>query len=386
MSSMAETPGDWILVVDEEEAVRRMLHRLLNRRGYQADTAGSLEEAIEKLNAREFALVLADLNMSAGSGLELLGHMSRSHPNTAAVMVTGVDDPEIAGRALDEGAFGYVIKPFEANEIIIAIVNALKRRALEIENRRHRGRLEEMVQERTSELWTAVSQLEKAHLRIRKSQEETVYRLSLAAEFRDDETANHIQRMSRYCALLARKVDDDEDRVELIRVASIMHDVGKIGIPDSILLKPGRLTEEERAIMETHAELGHRILSGSESDLLELAAAIAVTHHERVDGSGYPNGLTGEDIRLEGRIAAIADVFDALSTDRVYRKAFPLGKAVETMREQRGNTVLLRCAAMCLPPPRPPVAAWRMPPAASAGADFRTSHDHHGVLPARYPD
>jgi putative two-component system response regulator len=325
-----------ILIVDDEEAVRRMLKKVVERRGYRADTAGSLKEAWEKLGAQEFELVLADVNMPGGSGLELLNQITEHHPDTATVMVTGIDDPNLAARALDEGAYGYVIKPFELNEITIAISNALKRRALTIENRMYREHLEEIVQERTDELWKAVSQLERAHLKIRKSQEDTVYRLSIAAEFRDDETANHIQRMSRYCALLARKVDDNEEWVELLRVASIMHDVGKIGIQDSILLKPGKLTKEERTIMETHSELGNRILAGSDSELLELAASIALTHHERLDGEGYPRKLSGDQIGIEGRIAAIADVFDALSTDRVYRKAYPLGKAVEIMRGGRG--------------------------------------------------
>jgi putative two-component system response regulator len=326
-----------LLVVDDEEAVRRMLATLAQRRGYETDMAASLEEAEQKLAAKRFSLVLADVNYPKGSGLELLRHIVQHHPETAVVVVTSIDDADLASTALDLGAYGYVIKPFEATEITIAIANALKRRSLEIENKRHRERLEDMVGARTSELWTAISQLERAHLKIRKSQEDTVYRLSLAAEFRDDETANHIQRMSRYCALLAQKIDSTEEFVELLRVASIMHDVGKIGIPDSILLKPGELTTEERKVMETHSELGHRILSGSESELLDLAASIALTHHERLDGTGYPKGLPGDEIGIEGRIAAIADVFDALSTDRIYRKAFPLGRAVEIMGEGRGS-------------------------------------------------
>jgi putative two-component system response regulator len=137
--------------------------------------------------------------------------------------------------------------------------------------------------------------------------------------------------------VLASHLGEDEQRCELIRLASVMHDVGKIGIPDSILLKPGQLNPEERRIMETHTEVGHRILAGSDSELLELAAAVALTHHEHMDGSGYPNGLTRKDIPFEGRIAAITDVFDALTTDRVYRKAFPLGRAVEIMRAGRAS-------------------------------------------------
>ncbi|MGH2755294.1 MAG: HD-GYP domain-containing protein [Actinomycetota bacterium] len=194
-----------------------------------------------------------------------------------------------------------------------------------------------MVRTRTEELWTAIAELERAKEDLRASREETVEKLSIAAEFKDDETPHHIARMSRYCALLASRSGADEEQADLIRVASIMHDVGKIGVPDAILMKPGALTPEERLTMQKHAEIGHQILSGSRSPFLEVAAAIALTHHEWFDGSGYPQGSAGSVIPEEGRIAAIADVFDALTTDRVYKKAYPIGKAVDTMKEYRGT-------------------------------------------------
>jgi putative two-component system response regulator len=153
---------------------------------------------------------------------------------------------------------------------------------------------------------------------------------------RDDETARHNNRMSRYCGLLARESGEDLERCEVIRVASVMHDVGKIGIPDSILLKPGLLNPEERTMMQQHAEIGHRILAGSSSPFLQLAASIALTHHEWMDGTGYPHGLKGDEIPFEGKIAAIADVFDALTSERVYKRAFPIGKAVDIMRDESG--------------------------------------------------
>jgi putative two-component system response regulator len=193
------------------------------------------------------------------------------------------------------------------------------------------------VKDRTADLWDAIARLERAERDLRTSREETIERLAIAAEFRHDETAQHIQRMSRYCALLARNAGMDSERSETIRVASLMHDVGKIGIPDYILLKPGPLTPDERAIMQQHTDIGFRILAGSSSELLATAADIAWTHHERVDGSGYPRGLKGEAIPIEGRIAAIADVFDALSSDRAYKTAFSLVTAVEGMRKARGT-------------------------------------------------
>ena len=228
-------------------------------------------------------------------------------------------------------------KPFQSNEILISVTNALRRRALEIEHRGHQTHLEQMVRERTAELWNAIRDLETTQESLRKSREETVKRLAIAAEFRDDETGRHVQRMSRYCALLAREMGADSERADTIRLASQMHDVGKLGIPDNILRKPGPLTADERKIMQKHCEIGWRILAESQSELLDVAATIALTHHEHIDGAGYPDGLSGKDIPFEGRIAAIADVFDALTTDRVYRTAMPLGRALDIMREGRGT-------------------------------------------------
>jgi putative two-component system response regulator len=326
-----------ILVVDDEEGMRRTLVRLLERHGYRCGLAADPAEARARMQEQDYAVVLTDMNMPGGeSGLDLIMDFRRTYPNSATVMITGVDDPDLANTALEVGAYGYVIKPFESNEILINVANALRRRALEIENRNHRARLEQMVRDRTRELWNAIAELEEAEKRLRVSQEETIERLSIAAEFRDDETARHIQRMSRYCAHIARMYGMDGDRCDLIRVASQMHDVGKIGIPDSILLKPGALTGEERSIMERHAEMGYQILCGSNSELLNVAATIAHTHHEKYDGSGYPAGLKATTIPIEGRIAAIADVFDALTSDRVYKKALPLTQAIEVMEAGRG--------------------------------------------------
>jgi putative two-component system response regulator len=333
-SSPPGAPGTRILIADDDDGVRRSLARLLSRHGYTSRGAADAEDAIAELDRYEFDVLLCDIDMPGISGLELLEQMS-AYPDIATVIVTGKDDPNIASVALERGAYGYVIKPFEPNEILINIANALRRLGLEQESRRQQGRLEEMVKERTNELWRAIGDLERAYEELRDSRTETVERLSLAAEFRDDETARHIQRMSRYCELLALRQGYDTQDAESLRVAAVMHDVGKIGIPDSILLKPGPLTDDERTVIETHSEIGYRILKGSNSEVLKLGATIAFTHHERMDGEGYPRGLRGGDIPIEGRIVAIADVFDALTTDRVYRRALPLGEAIGIMNGGR---------------------------------------------------
>lgn len=190
--------------------------------------------------------------------------------------------------------------------------------------------LEDEIDRRTTELKRALSELEIA-------QAETVQRLSMAVEFRDEDTGAHIERIGRFSVLLAEHIGMDSDFCERLRHAAPLHDVGKVAIPDAILLKPGPLTPEERAIVETHAEEGHRLVRGSSSSILDMAATIALSHQEKWDGSGYPRGLKGEAIPIEGRIVAVADVFDALTSDRVYRKAFSIEDAVQMMREQRGR-------------------------------------------------
>ena len=326
-----------ILIVDDEAQLQRTAMRMLEAAGYDVRSAVSVEEALAKFRERGVDLVITDMNMPGRSGLELIEELRSLQPDVATMMLTGVDDRELAEKALNLGAYGYIIKPFERNEFLIATSNALRRRQLELENRDYRESLEEKVRTRTSELWTALQTVERREQDLRMSREDTIERLSIAAEFRDDETAFHIKRMSRFCGLLSHWAGLDRERSELVRIASIMHDVGKIGIPDSILLKPDKLTPNEYALMQQHAEFGHRILSGSESELLDLAATIALTHHERWDGSGYPRGLKQEEILLEGRIAAVADVFDALTSNRVYRKAFGLPEAIKIMKEGRGS-------------------------------------------------
>ena len=254
-------------------------------------------------------------------------------------MVTGEDTTELAMTAIELGAYGYLVKPVESGRA----AHQRRQRAASPPPRgrepapaceRLRGAA---VQERSEELEEALQDLELSETKVWVSQAETIFRLARLVEFRDEETGHHLHRMSSYCEILARQIGLPEQRCELVRLASQLHDVGKVAIPDSILLKRGKLTPEEFEVIKGHAETGFQMLSGAASEVVQLGALIARTHHERWDGSGYPRGLAGEGIPPEGRIAAVADVFDALTSDRVYRPAFPVKSAIEMMREERGR-------------------------------------------------
>lgn len=332
-----------ILIVDDQEANVVLLERLLKRGGYTNITSTTDPLAVMGLmEDLEVDIILLDLNMPNLGGLELLEQLRPRIDNDRGeylpVLVLTADvSLKTKQKALAAGAKDFLTKPFDPIEVALRVKNLLETRFLHLELKNHNVMLEERVRARTAEIWDAVKQLEQSQQELRQSREETVRRLSIAAEFRDDETARHILRMSHYCAVLARSAGFDEERVELIKVASQMHDVGKIGTPDSILLKPRGLTPDEREVMQKHAQIGHDILSGSDSELLQLGATIAITHHERIDGTGYPNRLKGDEIPIEGRMAAIADVYDALTSDRVYRKAFSFIESIAMMREGRGT-------------------------------------------------
>lgn len=319
---MNEFAGAAILVVDDEAPARRLTIRVLESHGFRCSEACSKAEALETVAAAAPELVVTDMKMHGGSGASLIAALRTEHPDIAAVMVTGRDDAESADAALLGGAYGYVIKPFALNELLFTVTGALKRRALVLENRAHRDRLEALVRVRTREL--------------DDSRAETVKRLARAVESRDAGTGMHVDRMSGLVYRLARALGWSDDDAETLRLASLLHDVGKIGIPDELLLKDGPLSADERLVIQTHASIGHGILAGADSELLRLADVIAWTHHERFDGSGYPRGLAKAEIPMPGRIAAVADVFDALTSDRPYRAALPEHEALATMRADCG--------------------------------------------------
>jgi putative two-component system response regulator len=312
-----------ILVVDDEASIGRLVSRLLEKQGYACTVCESASEAIERIESGPYELVVSDIMMPGMSGIELLARIKTNHPDIAFIMLTGIDDHQTAVRTLELGAFGYVIKPFEANELIINVVNSLRRRELETERNRYEDRLEREVRERTAE--------------IRATQEQITLRLVTASGYRDEETGAHIRRMGEYAAILARANGFEAKQVEEMRLAAPMHDIGKIGVADAILKKPGKLSDQEFKLIQAHTTIGASILAGSQIALLNLARDIALYHHEKWNGSGYPQGLCGENIPLCARIVAVCDVYDALVSDRIYRPALPEDKSLAIMKEGRGT-------------------------------------------------
>jgi putative two-component system response regulator len=317
--------------------MRRVIRRMVSATGYPVETAASAAEARDWLAAGPFSLVICDVHMPGESGSDLARWIVETHRDVAIVMATGTNDRELADETLAFGAYGFLVKPFKRNEVAINVSNALRRRRLEIENREHVELLEERVNERTSALRDAIQRLELTQESLKRSREETISRLSLAIEFRSNETGEHVERIGLGAQRLGRQLGYDESWCEMIKVSAVLHDVGKIGIPDGILLKPGALSADERRRMQEHAEIGYQLLTGSGIELLDVAAKIARTHHEWVDGGGYPNGLAGDEIPIEGRVTAVADVFDALTHDRLYRSALPVDEALAIMRGGRGT-------------------------------------------------
>jgi len=330
-----------ILVVDDQAVNLRFAAAVLTSAGYtNFETIEDPREVVDTVARGGADLILLDLHMPRLDGyavMEALDAIVSPDSYVPVVVLTADTSPEARERALALGAKDFLTKPLDPTEMTLRIANLLETRTLHLRLRAHNARLEDTVIQRTTALSRALERVESMREELRLSQDETVKRLSMAAELRDPAAGTHIERMSKYCTLLSQRLGMTPARCEMIRVASQMHDVGKIAIPDSILLKASALEPGERLEMQEHAEIGRRVLAGSHSELMQTAATIAWTHHERVDGRGYPRGLSGGMIPVEGRIAAIADVFDALTSDRVYRRAMTLDQALEIIKEGRGH-------------------------------------------------
>lgn len=315
-----------ILIVDDESVNLKLLDKMLSAQGYSnLVLVQDSRQVLEIYRQARTDLILLDINMPHLDGFEVMEQLKALDDPLfpPVVILTAQHGQDFLLRALNSGARDFITKPFYCNELLARVRNMLDAQLMHRMLHEQKAVLDEMVRTRTDEL--------------RRTRLQVVQQLGRAAEYRDNETGNHILRMSHISALLAKSIGWNEADCELMLHASPMHDIGKIGIPDHILLKPGKFEPEEWEIMKTHVLIGANILEGDDSDLMKCAGEIALTHHEKWDGSGYPNGLSGDAIPLTGRIAALADVFDALTSVRPYKKAWTVESAVNLIKENCGT-------------------------------------------------
>jgi putative two-component system response regulator len=309
-----------ILIVDDEPEITAILSDLFFGK-HDCTTAGSAEEALKQLAEASYELVVSDITMPGMSGLEMIPHVRQDSPNTVVVMISGMQTVESAIDALRLGAFDYVMKPFDLRQVEAVVSRALEHQALIVAKQRYEDHLEELVEQRTGELDQALNSLEEAY-------RSTLKALTTALETRDLETHGHSERVVSYSLRLGREYGLNSQLMKALEFGSLLHDIGKIGVPDSILRKPAKLTPDEWVLMREHPMHGQQILRGIK--FLEGAARVVAQHHEKWDGSGYPAGLSAEEIDICARIFSVADAFDAITSDRVYRK----GKSYEAAAQE----------------------------------------------------
>ena len=316
-----------ILIVDDEVEITEILADLLSEE-YDCIRASSAEEALARLHESEFQLVISDITMPGMSGLDMIPHVKEDAPDTVVVMISGMQTVESAIGALRLGAFDYLMKPFDLRQVEAVVKRALEHHDLVVAKQRYENHLEELVEQRTIELDKALNSLEGAY-------RSTLKALTAALETRDSETHGHSERVVTYSLRLGREYGLSSDEMKALEFGSLLHDIGKIGVPDSILRKPAKLTEEEWVRMREHPLHGQQILRGIE--FLEGAARVVAQHHEKWDGTGYPLGLRKEDIDICARIFSVADAFDAITSDRVYRRGKPYEAAAQELDDWAGR-------------------------------------------------
>lgn len=330
---------DHILVADDDSMTRLLMNTILTRMEYRVSEAFDGMDAWEKAIDLSPDLIILDVGMPRMDGLELT-HKLKNAPatkNIPIMIVSSHDEVTDRVKAVEAGADDFLTKPV-VQIILKAKVNSLlKIKSYNDHMLHYQKKLEEEVEKKTASLKQSFNKLEAASKKLKLYSLDTILRLSQAAEYKDQETGQHIQRIGYYIQIIGRAISLDSQEIDDFFYASPMHDVGKIGIPDNILMKPGKLNAEEWSIMKQHTTIGGKILSGSDSSILKTAEAIALTHHEKWDGSGYPNNLKGLEIPLAGRITAIADVFDALTSKRPYKDAFSIEKAFSIMKKEQGS-------------------------------------------------
>ena len=324
---MPTTVSPRILIVDDEVEITEILADLLSEE-YDCIRAGSAEEALTRLHESEFQLVISDITMPGMSGLDMIPHVKEFAPDTVVVMISGMQTVESAIGALRLGAFDYLMKPFDLRQVEAVVKRALEHHDLVVAKQRYENHLEELVEQRTIELDKALNSLEGAY-------RSTLKALTAALETRDSETHGHSERVVSYSLRLGREYGLNSDEMKALEFGSLLHDIGKIGVPDSILRKPAKLTEEEWVRMREHPLHGQQILRGIE--FLQGAARVVAQHHEKWDGTGYPLGLRSEEIDINARIFAVADAFDAITSDRVYRRGKPYEAASQELDDWAGR-------------------------------------------------
>ena len=320
---------DRILVVDDEEAIREIVSAILTSAGYACKQAGSGMEALAKLNSGEtFELMLSDLMMADLDGIGLLERTKEKFPDMPVVMVTAVHDISVALAAIRNGAYDYLLKPFEREQLLNAVRRALENRRLKVENRTYQTNLESLVEARTDQLQAAMADLERSY-------DITLEALGDALDLRDAETEGHSRRVTAFTIAIARNMGVPREQIPVIARGAFLHDFGKMAIPDKILFKPGKLDEQEKEIMQEHCYHGYQMLK--KIPFLAEACEIVYSHQEHFDGSGYPRGLKGKDIPLGARIFSVADTLDAIISDRPYRPARSLAEARKEIEAWSGR-------------------------------------------------